>query len=119
MIQGIGTDIIEISRIQKAVAHYGDRFLSRLYTDHEINYCKRKSKLRIPELAVRFAAKEAYVKAKGTGFVRGIFWKDIEIKNDKLGKPEYFIRGEKDIRAHVSLSHSDNFAVAYAIIEKA
>ncbi len=115
-IAGIGIDIIEIDRIKAAVKQFGDSFLKRIYTAKEINYCRSKNTLRYPELAVRFAAKEAYVKALGSG-MRKIFWKDIEVINDRLGKPELVIKGKKKPKVFVSLSHSQAFAVANVIIE--
>lgn len=117
MIKGIGVDIIEISRIFDAVRHFGDKFLDRVYTKHEKAYCKKFKTLRYPELAVRFAAKEAYAKALGTG-MRGIHWKQIGIVNDKRGKPQIAFEGQVLKNVQVSLSHSNNFAVAYVIIEE-
>lgn len=115
-ISGIGIDIIEIDRVKAAIEKFGDSFLRRIYTDKEIKYCRSKNHLRYPELAVRFAAKEAYVKALGCG-MREIFWKDIEVVNDGLGKPELAIKGKKNSKVFVSLSHSQAFAVANVIIE--
>ena len=121
MITGIGVDIIEIERIKEAVERYGDKFLSRVYAPAEIAYCKHLEKLKYPELAVRFAAKEAYAKALGTG-IRGHLgkkqpvgpvWQAIEVANDKLGKP-YFKNHKK---ALVSLSHCQKYATAFVVIE--
>ena len=117
MIKGIGVDIIEISRIFDAVKHFGDKFLDRVYTKHEQVYCKKFRTLKFPELAVRFAAKEAYAKALGTG-MRGIHWKQIGVVNDKRGKPQIAFESKLQKNVHISLSHSDNFAVAYVVIEE-
>ncbi|MFH1347633.1 MAG: holo-ACP synthase [Candidatus Margulisiibacteriota bacterium] len=118
MIKGIGIDIIEIDRIKDAVEKYGENFLKKVFTEKEIKYCRRRKTYRIPELAVRFAAKEAYSKAIGTGITgfgrknNGVKWTDIEIKNDSLGKPLILIKGKMSKNAHVSLSHSRDYAVA-------
>lgn len=116
MIKGIGIDIVEIERIKNAVKHSGTKFLRRIYTPSEIKYCRKFNKLRYPELSVRFAAKEAYSKAAGTGMV-GIHWKDIEIFNDKKGKPSLRIRGKTKKNVHVTLSHSKEYATAFVVIE--
>lgn len=116
MIKGTGVDIVEIDRIKSAVKHSGTRFLKRVYTPSEIKYCRKFNKLRYPELAVRFAAKEAYSKANGTGMV-GIHWKDIEVFNDKKGKPSLRIMGKVRKNVHVTLSHSREYAAAFVIIE--
>ncbi len=124
MIKGIGIDIIEIDRIKSAVDRFGDNFLNRVYTDNEIAYCKRRKEIGIPELAVRFSAKEAYSKALGvgiSGFARndhGVGWKDIEVINDKLGKPFVAYKGKIQEKTHISLSHSRDFAVATVYVEE-
>lgn len=134
MIKGLGIDIIEISRIKEAVEKYGDSFLTKVYTPGEIKYCKSAKAYRFPELAVRFAAKEAYSKALGTGIrgfgkgrgkgkgggvgKGGVGWKDIEIINDKLGKPYIALRGKVSKNLHVSLAHSQTSATAVVVIEK-
>lgn len=117
-IKGIGVDIIEIKRIKEAVKNHGEKFLNRIYTERELKYCFAfaKEKIRFPELAVRFAAKEAYTKALGTG-IRGIHFKEIEIINNQLGKPHIAVNGKTLPNVHVSLSHSQEFAVAMVTIE--
>ncbi len=123
MIKGIGIDIIEIERIKDAAEQYGDSFLKRIFTDREIKYCRNHKAVKYPELAVRFAAKEAYAKAIGTGirgFARendGIGWKDIEVVNDAHGKPLLSIKGKKSDKVQVSLSHSRDYAVASVYVE--
>jgi holo-[acyl-carrier protein] synthase len=124
MIIGIGIDIIEIARIEKAIARYGDRLLNRLFTPGEIAYCQRK---RNPaeRFAARFAAKEATLKALGTGKSGGIRWRDVEILPSPGGKPRVnfygralerltFIGGR---RAHVSISHGRDLAIAQVVLE--
>jgi holo-[acyl-carrier protein] synthase len=117
-IKGIGVDIIEINRIRESIKNYGDKFLNRIYTKRELQYCFAfaKDKIRFPELAVRFAAKEAYSKALGTG-IRGIHFKEIEVINNDLGQPHIAVNGETLTNVHVSLSHSHEFAVAMVTIE--
>ena len=123
MIKGIGVDIIEIERVRNAVEKYGEAFLNRVFTDKEIRYCRKRNAYRIPELAVRFAAKEAYSKAIGTGIKgfgrrnKGINWKDVEIVNEPSGKPVIVMKGEVALSAHVSLSHSRDNAVACVYVE--
>lgn len=124
MLKGIGIDIIEIGRVKEAVQKYGDSFLEKVFTDKEINYCRRRRAFRYSELAVRFAAKEAYSKAIGTGIAgfgrdnNGIKWKEIEIVNNSHGKPFFYIKGKISNKVHVSLSHSRDYAVASVYVEK-
>ena len=120
MIKGIGVDIIEIERISKAIKNKA-RFSERFFTEAENDYCNSKADSFV-HYAGRFAAKEAVVKAMGTGF-KGFKWKDIEIINQPSGKPEVkllakaaVIAKEKEIiEIEVSISHSRNYAVAQAI----
>ena len=113
-----GVDIIEIERIQRVVDRWGQRFLRRIYTEEEIGYCRG----RAPNLAARFAAKEATMKALGTG-VRGVGWKDIEVVRGPGGAPSIQLHGRAHLRAEtlgieelaVSLSHSKNYAVAFVV----
>lgn len=124
MIKGIGIDIIEIARIKAAAEKFGDSFLKKVYTDKEINYCRRRKALRYPELAVRFAAKEAFAKALGVGIAGfgrnndGIKWTDMEIVNNAHGKPLIAQKGVISEKAQISLSHSQDYAVATVYIEE-
>ncbi|GAB1372872.1 holo-ACP synthase [Candidatus Kapaibacterium sp.] len=122
MIYGIGTDIIETSRIQSAVEKYGDRFLSRIYTPLEIEYCNSFNDTRFIHFAARFAAKESFSKAIGTGITQGFKFKEISIQNLESGKPEVILDGELKnkyghLKIHISLSHSDTNSVAFLILE--
>ena len=125
MIQGIGIDIVDIERIKEAINKGGERFIRRVFTNLEINYCNKK-RLKYQHFAVRFAAKEAVFKALGTGWQKGVRWVDVETLNDKLGKPMINLFGKvkelshemKIKRIHVSLSHSANYAIAQVILEK-
>lgn len=120
MIIGIGTDLIEIKRIKNA-AEKGKGFLERVFTVGEIAYSFQK-KDPYPSLAARFAAKEAVMKALGTGF-QGISWQDIEVVCDEKGKPIIFLHGGAAEFAGgngikqmlITLSHSREFATAFAI----
>lgn len=117
---GIGTDIIEIGRIASAIEKYGQRFLDRIFTTSEQNYCKQH-RMASRHFAGRFAAKEAIVKALGTGFNEGISWVDIEIINDPSGKPvvELSDHVKKRFRTPqilLSISHCHEYATACAIL---
>jgi len=111
-------DIIEIERIEAALARWGERFLRRVYAPDEVRFCRG----RVPELAVRFAAKEAASKALGTG-MRGVAWREIEVVPDRRGKPCLRLHGRAKARAEelglaqfdVSLSHSRHLAVAFVV----
>ncbi len=115
-----GIDIIEIARVRAALERHGERFLRRVYTDDEVRHCRG----RVPELAARFAAKEAVMKALGTG-ARGVGWRDIEILPNRRGKPLAFLHGRGARRGErialrgldVSLTHSREFAMASAVGE--
>jgi holo-[acyl-carrier protein] synthase len=123
MIIGIGIDIIEINRIQHSVDTYGDHFLNKVYTEKELEYCLSKHN-KYQHLAARFAAKEAIYKAIASGWEKEATWKNIEITNESnglptvkfLGKLNEFVADGKEIK--VSLSHSENYVVAVAIIYK-
>ncbi|MDD5593206.1 MAG: holo-ACP synthase [Candidatus Margulisbacteria bacterium] len=124
MIKGIGIDIIEIERIKAAVERYGDDFLKKIFTARELKYCRSRKTFKYPELAVRFAAKEAYSKAIGTGIAGfgrkrdGINWQDIEVVNEANGKPRLAIKNKISDKVHASLSHSKDYAVASVYVEK-
>ncbi len=123
MIKGIGIDIIEIERIEHAINKNGDTFISRIFTKQEIAYCQKKNDA-CPFFAGHFAAKEAILKALGTG-LRQISWQDIEINHDALGKPyavfsttiQQNLKNSAITTVHISISHSRNYAVAQAVIE--
>ena len=127
MIFGIGIDTIEVPRIEKTIADYGDRFLNRIYTSDEIAYCNWR-KFSAEHFAARFAAKEAFAKAIGTGIRRGFIWKEVEVIKEYSGKPAIALNGTMAGKAgnivgqehgiHVSLSHTKDIAEAMVIIEK-
>src|SRR4029077_18118781 len=91
-ILGIGTDIIECPRIGKMIEQHGELFLRRVYTDREIRYCQAR-KHAIEHFAGRSAAKEAILKAIGTGWSHGISWTDLEVRNNAGGQPKVRVRG--------------------------
>lgn len=118
-ILGLGNDIIEISRIEENIGEYGIRFLDRIFTKNEQEYCN-KYKESARHYAGRFAAKEAIVKALGTGLGEHISWHDIEILPDRLGKPEVNLSNQLNEKFDhpnilVSISHCKTFATAVAI----
>jgi holo-[acyl-carrier protein] synthase len=125
LIFGIGIDIIEVARIQKQIDSESNSFLKKIFTDKEIEYCESKIKNKAQNFAARFAAKEAFFKALGTGWRDGLSWKDVEIENDELGKPNILLIGKSKIfiqennisKIHVSLSHINEIAVAVVILE--
>lgn len=99
----VGVDIIEIERIAKMIEQHGDRFLRRIYTPRE----RERYEGRVPELAARFAAKEATSKALGTG-IRGLTWREMEVLSNRRGKPILVLHGDAAKRAaHLGLSHFD------------
>lgn len=121
-VLGIGTDIIECPRIGKMIETHGESFLRRVYTDREIRYCQAR-KHAIEHFAGRWAAKEAIMKALGTGRSRGVAWTQVEIRNDDRGRPTVMVcgaarevareRGVADLL--ISISHCRTYATAYAM----
>jgi holo-[acyl-carrier protein] synthase len=124
MILGMGVDIAETPRIQEALERHGERFLQRVFTPAEIAYC-RQHRNSSERFAARFAAKEAAMKALGTGWRRGISWQDFEISNQSSGRPCLRLSGKAlevyrnmgGARILVSLTHSGTYALAQVIIE--
>jgi len=123
LIKGTGTDIIEIERIRKAIT--GDtKFTDRIFSDEEVDYCNSKFRKEV-HFAGRFAAKEAFFKALGTGWRNGMKWTEINIMNDNLGKPEVRISGKTEEifrkmgmnKIYLSISHTRDFAIAFVVIE--
>jgi holo-[acyl-carrier protein] synthase len=124
LVIGIGTDLIEIERIERSVKRFGDAFLQRVYTPGEIAYCKRK-KNSAESLAARFAAKEAGAKALGTGISRGVSWREFEVRRQPGQRPELHLSGRAaEIaarlgirRVSLSLSHSRSVSIAVVVAE--
>jgi holo-[acyl-carrier protein] synthase len=124
LVIGLGTDLIEIERIEHSVQRFGDAFLERVYTPGEIAYCKCK-KNSAESFAARFAAKEAGAKALGTGISRGVSWRDFEVRRLPGQRPELHLSGRAaEIAANLgvrrvslSLSHSRSVSIAVVIAE--
>ena len=124
MVYGIGIDIIEIKRFERALERWGRRLHERVFTPGELSVCLAKAHPG-RHLALRFAAKEAFLKALGIGMFRGVAWNEIEISNDPLGRPHLKVQGaaekccqEKGIQEiFVSISHEDEYGVAHVLLE--
>ena len=124
MIVGTGIDIAEVPRIRKAIERFGDRFLQRVFTSAEILYCDSKAN-RVERYAARFAAKEAAMKAIGTGWNHGVRWRDCEVTRMPGGRPTLTFHGKAAEfaarlgvkHAALSLSHTAEQAIAQVILE--
>ncbi len=128
MIIGIGSDIIDIRRIEKTLARFGDRFTHRIYTETERARAERRPHERAASFAKRFAAKEACSKALGTGLKQGVFWRDMGVTNLRSGQPTMKLKGGAAARLealtppghtafiHVTLTDDFPLAVGYVII---
>ncbi|MBI2956080.1 MAG: holo-ACP synthase [Acidobacteria bacterium] len=124
MIVGTGIDIAEPARLQAAVERYGERFLQRVFAPEEIAYCERKRN-KYERYAARFAAKEAAFKALGTGWRRGVRWREVEVVNLASGQPTLKLTGRaQELAARqgvrhisVSLTHTPQFVLAQVIFE--
>ncbi|AAR35180.1 MULTISPECIES: holo-[acyl-carrier-protein] synthase [Geobacter] len=125
MIFGTGIDIVDITRFDRLVEEGNVRLFERLFTPHEMEYCAGKARSS-QHYALRFAAKEAFLKACGLGLREGMTWHDVEVVNDTLGKPELKLHGKAlklatDLslsRTFVSLSHDGAYAVALVVLER-
>jgi len=125
VIVGTGVDLAEVARIQASVERYGDRFVQRIFTSGEIAYVERKAN-RFERYAARFAAKEAGMKAIGTGWRLGVTWRDLEVANLPGGRPILKLHGKAaefaealGARAiHLSMTHTAQMAMAVVILER-
>lgn len=123
MIIGTGVDIVQNKRIERLINKYGEHFFEKIYTEREIEYCKSK-KNYISSFAARFAAKEAVLKALGTG-MRNNSWQEIEIANNELGKPKVLLFNKTAQKAEelnvssifISMSHEKEYSIAQIIME--
>ena len=116
----IGVDLVEIERIEKMIERYSDKFIKRVFTEKEIRYCSKKANRG--SFAARFATKEAVFKATGLGQTEGITWQDVEVLNDRKGKPQVFLHGKiaeifKGRTIYISISHSRSNAIAMVVVE--
>jgi holo-[acyl-carrier protein] synthase len=124
MVIGVGTDLIEIARIAQSIDRFGDRFLRRIFTSGEINYCRRKRNAA-ESFAARFAAKEAAAKALGTGISRGVSWLEMEVVREPGGRPTLQLYGRSAAwaarigvkRTSLSLTHSRDLSLAVVVME--
>jgi len=124
MIYGTGIDIVEISRFERFIQEGNDALFTRLFTPQELSYCSAKKK-SAQHYALRFAAKEAFFKASGLGLRDGMIWRDVEVVNNDLGKPDLHLYGRAaEIfselglhKVHTALSHDGAYAVAMVVLE--
>lgn len=124
MIFGIGVDVVQISRIDSLLNRWGDRFLGRVFTKKEIQYCLLHRDPS-PHLAVRFAAKEAFLKALGMGYAEGVRWKDIEVIRNSSGRPGIQLHNHTRAlyerhglnQIHLSMSHNGAYGFVQVILE--
>jgi holo-[acyl-carrier protein] synthase len=125
MIYGIGVDIVEISRMEKVIERWGERFLRRVFTEGEIAFCQKKGR-PAARFALRFAAKEAFAKALGSGFRDGLGFRQIEVKRDSNGRPilglhgrgKKMCEGRGIAKSHLSLSDDGRYAIAMVVLEQ-
>ncbi|WP_395685759.1 holo-ACP synthase [Aestuariivirga sp.] len=125
MILGIGNDVIDIRRIEQTLERYGDKFISRIFTEVEVRKSERRA-ARAASYAKRFAAKEACSKALGTGFQAGVFWRDMGVVNEPSGKPTLILTGGARARLErmlpsghaprIHLTITDDFPYAHAFV---
>lgn len=124
MIVGTGVDIVEVPRVAAAIERFGQRFVQRIYTEAEVRYCESKAN-KMERYAARFAAKEAALKAIGTGWTRGVSWRDVEVQRERGGRPTLAFTGKAAEfaarlgmkRVSLSLSHTKEQAIAQVILE--
>lgn len=124
MILGTGVDLAEVARIQASIERYGQRFIERIFTEREIAYVERKAN-KYERYAARFAAKEAGMKAIGTGWSSGVKWKDLEVANLPSGRPTLALHGAAGEIAtrmgvkvvHLSMTHTADHAMAWVLLE--
>jgi len=124
MIRGLGIDLVAVSRIEEAARRHGERFLKRIMTEGEVAYCARHPE-PAKHWAARFAAKEAGMKALGTGWAGGVTFKSIEVVNLGSGQPTLVLHGGSAERAtamgvthaHVSITHDGGFAMACVVLD--
>jgi holo-[acyl-carrier protein] synthase len=125
MIGGIGIDLVENDRLAKIIAKWGSKFLQRVFSEGEINYCEKHAQASI-HYGARFAAKEAFLKSLGIGLGMGVKLREIEVVHDKKGKPDLAVSGhakaqitKRNItKIHLSLTHTKSYATAIVLLEK-
>jgi holo-[acyl-carrier protein] synthase len=125
MLIGTGLDAVEVRRIAHSIERYGDRFLYRIYTEYEIEYCRRRVRGSAESFAARFAAKEAGAKALGTGISRGVTWNEFHVRREPGGRPTLHLEGRAADLARqlgvtaisLSLTHTADLAMASVVME--
>lgn len=121
-IRGIGVDVVDVERMKKMLQDQGEAFVSKVFTETEIAYCRARKNPH-EHFAARFAAKEAVSKAMQKGWSGEFRWKDIEVMNEPTGAPKIVLYGElarllAETKVHLSLSHTERTVVAFSIIEE-
>lgn len=124
MIVGTGVDLVEIARLRKIIQNLNRRFVQRVFTEGEQSFCDQRRD-PAPHYAARFAAKEALFKALGTGWAQGVTWRDAEVRRNEHEAPALILHGEAlrrcqalgADRIHLSLTHSEQYAIATVILE--
>jgi len=123
VVYGVGVDLVDIGRIERVFERFGERFAGRILTAHEMS-AWRASRFAAPFLAKRFAVKEAFFKALGTGLRRGMSWHDVEVRHDPLGKPRLVIGGycaelmnaRGALECHASITDERRYALAFVVL---
>ena len=123
MIKGIGVDNVDVRRIARTLQQYGERFEQKIFTPEEIVYCRWSPERTAERYAARFAAKEAFAKAIGTGVRLGFRWREVSVGKEKTGRPILYLSGGMaerygHLRSHISLSHTDDMAIAMIVLEE-
>lgn len=123
MVYGIGHDLVHTERIARSIERLGDRFKRKIFTQIEQDYCDQFKKNAHLHYAARFAAKEAFSKAIGTGLADGFKFTEVGVKNRPTGKPDLILEGSMKekyghLRIHLTMSHTDDNAVAFVILEE-
>lgn len=121
-IYGVGIDLVKVERIEQALLRHGDRFRKRIFTETEVGFCE-KMKNRTLSYAGRFAAKEAFSKALGTGLRGAIGWREIEVLDNERTRPGIRVAGRAQAalggrKVHLSITHLDDYAAAVVVIEE-
>jgi len=124
MIYALGTDLVEVARIERIMGRWRERFIRKVYSEEEMRYCSAKA-CPAQHFAARFAAKEAFLKGVGVGMAGGVGFRDVEVATGAKGKPELRFHGRARemvdragvTESHISLSHTDRYAVAVIVLE--
>jgi holo-[acyl-carrier protein] synthase len=125
MVYGIGIDLVENGRIEKIIGKWGQKFLQRVFSDREVEYCRKHVQASV-HYGARFAAKESFLKALGIGLGMGAKLREIEVVHDEKGKPDLVLWGgakahiekKKITKIHLSLTHTKKYATAFIVLEK-